>query len=662
MKNKSWFGLLSILFVLLSLIVACSEPEAPTIQSYSTPTITGRIMIPASSSVSPSDIYVKAVDPDGNTKSIQHVNADRSFVVQNLDSGKKYSLIFTSVAPDFENRAITRDTNVHIEVGVIIKNIFPSTDAGHDVGTVKLKPLGTIKGKALIDKQSEHYGIDVYIPGTSYIAKTAQDGSFSIINVPEGTYSVRFEKSGYVSVMNDDVKLVCIDDKESPETILNDVVLISSIGTVQGKAIFDGQSNHTGISIKLENADKSRNYEASTSSDGSYVINDVVPGTYRVIASYSGYLAQTGSYFTVEPATVTNVSESIVLLSNCGTIKGSASRVNVDDKSGIAILIKDKNSSNSFSVLTDENGQFQKKVKIGEYSVTVSYPGYAAKSMDITVLENSTTDASFEPLLPNSGTIEGKSNSPEEQVSILSSDGTPVATVMSGQDCLYRFENVPTGTYSIKFSKTGFASFIASDIAITPASAVTVNGEMLKSSFGSVSGTSSSEGETVSLLKDGTVVESVITVDNRSYSFTGIEPGKYTVRFSKEGYSSFESNLLTIASGSNLTINGDSLKSLYGTVAGFVNLDGSTDYSGVTITLTDSVAITSSRTETSASTGTYRFENVPVGTYTLTISNTGYAPKTITNVVVESGKITSLNLETLTSAYGKISGMSNSEG
>ena len=109
-------------------------------------------------------------------------------------------------------------------------------------------------------------------------------------------------------------------------------------------------------------------------------------------------------------------------------------------------------------------------------------------SYRITVIENIATDVTFSPLLPDSGTITGESFSPEEQVTLLASDGTPIQTIQSGLDKSYRFERIPTGTYSVKFSKTGYASYIVSEVVVAPSSTTVINGGALKSSYGTISG------------------------------------------------------------------------------------------------------------------------------------------------------------------------------
>lgn len=522
---KSKHQLFFVIFMICILFFSCEQPnnEIP-VQEYSTPTIKGTLSLPAGSTVNPADIYVKVIDSTGATAKVQKANSDKTFVVQGLNADMSYSILFSSVEPEFTNRAISRDPDKSNGVGGWIHDVIPAIKEGNDIGSVKLKPLGTIRGKALIDGKAEHYDTTVYIPGTSYIAMTNADGTFAIYNVPEGTYTLRYTHDGYMPIMTEGVILTCPEDAENPEIATRDVKLISSEGTVEGVAKLGDANDSSVVSVRLENEDKSIVYTSTSSKEGNYVINNVTPGKYRIIASASGYISQTSQYFTVAPATLTKVQEDILLFGNIGTVKGSAFLSDSDVKSGLSILIKDINSKNSFSTMTDDKGSFQKTLKPGEYRISANYPGYTSISHDIVISENNTTEVNFSALLPNSGTITGYSNSAEEQVTVMAQDGTPIQTIQSGLDKSYRFERIPTGTYSVKFSKTGYASYIVSEVVVAPSSTTVINGVALKSSYGTISGAAWREGDSVSLMKDRVVIDTVTVDGSKRYSFTGIEP------------------------------------------------------------------------------------------------------------------------------------------
>lgn len=88
------------------------------------------------------------------------------------------------------------------------------------VGTTQLQKITAIRGKATIDGARDHSGIAIYIPGTSYAARTDSAGNFLMIFMPAGTYDLNFEKDGYQSVS---VSGTAVADGET--TKLSDQVL-----------------------------------------------------------------------------------------------------------------------------------------------------------------------------------------------------------------------------------------------------------------------------------------------------------------------------------------------------------------------------------------------------------------------------------------------------
>lgn len=641
---------LAVVSIILGFVISCEEPQVNLPTQYTTPTIKGTLSIPTSQNVSASEVFVKVIDSDGNTVKVQKANADGSFVVQNLNAGKKYSVLFTSVEPEFTNRAVGGSSGV----GGWLYDVVPAVQEGNNVGNVKLKPLGTIKGNALIDGESEHYDITVYIPGTSYIAKTDKDGSFSIYNVPEGKYTLRYTLDDHLPVMVKDVMLVCPEDVEKPEVKVKKVTLKSSLGSVEGRAILGDSNDSTGVKVNLESEDKSLTYPAFTSKDGYYTISGIQPGMYRVIVSYEGYTSQMSSYFSVTSGTLTKIDTLIELYSTSGFLKGSVSLNDSDTKSDIAVTIRNKEDGNTFTVMTDVNGDFSKRLKPGTYTVDFSHSGYSSYSVEATVVENNTTTLSSVTLYSVYGTIAGRSFSPEETVTLIDKNGNPIQTLQSSNDCTFKFSGIKSGTYSIRFSKTGFSSNTISDVVVTPSKTTTINGVELKSLYGTLKGVAGSEGDSVSLMKGGVVVETVTVDSSRRYSFTGIEPGSYSVRFGREGYAPYESETVAVAAASETTIDGKVLISIYGTISGKSGSEGETVSLIKDGTVLKTVVTTEDRS--------YSFTSVDPGIYKIRFSKDGYTSYESEEVTVLAGIESTVNGKALVSIYGTIKGISASEG
>jgi len=67
------------------------------------------------------------------------------------------------------------------------------------IGFDTLLPPGSISGKVQLNSETES-GIHIYIPGTSYDAWTDDTGGFTISNIPQGNYMVKYTHPGYTTV------------------------------------------------------------------------------------------------------------------------------------------------------------------------------------------------------------------------------------------------------------------------------------------------------------------------------------------------------------------------------------------------------------------------------------------------------------------------------
>ena len=665
-----------VVSLLLAFVISSCEDTPVSVSDiveYSTPTIKGTITIPDGSDVKPDEVYVKVIDSDDKTVTIQKASTDGTFVIQNLSQDMTYKILFTSEEPEFNNRSVTRGKGSG--VGGWLKDVVPAVKEGNNVGSVKMKPLGTIKGRVTVDGNAEHYDTTVYIPGTSYSAITDKDGNFSIYSVPEGTYTLRYTHEDCVAYMMQTVMLVCPDDVENPEKTVGNVVLRSSRGTVQGKAVLGDADDSTGITIKLESEDKSTSYDSSTSSNGNYTINGVTPGRYRVIASYSTYLSQSTGYFDVSAATVTSVPEQLELLGDYGTIKGKVSLGDSDVKEGIQILIRDNSSTNSYAVTTDETGSFIKKVKPGEYTVTALRMDYASKTKIVTVMVDSITELSFNSLVSLNGTVsgfvtlEGSSDNSGVIITLTdSSDSENVYSEVSASDGSFRITGIKkTSNYLLTYSKDGYVSNLSNSVDVTVGKVVTADLVTLKSVMSTVSGKIQLEGassyeNTTILLKSGDNDYTATTNQKGEYRINGVLPGTYTLIASKDGYVTASTKEFVVESSSEKEVELLTLSIAIRSITGTVKLELLTDYAGALVTATnlaDSAKVYSAITN---SAGSYTLAGMTPGEYQIVISYNGYRTATLPTVNVVSSTVTTIALTEMQINRGTITGVVKLEG
>lgn len=105
---------------------------------------------------------------------------------------------------------------------------------GESLGKITASPTGKIAGSVRLQGYVDYAGIDVYIPGTSFIAKTDSKGAYTISHVPAGLWEIRADTSGFESGEIDRISVT--SDKT---TEVRELVLFLSAG-VNGRVIING--------------------------------------------------------------------------------------------------------------------------------------------------------------------------------------------------------------------------------------------------------------------------------------------------------------------------------------------------------------------------------------------------------------------------------------
>jgi len=253
-------------------------------------TLTGKVILPDGSSgpgilvlasrvdeggVSPRQAKVLAARPSGNTAFRQSVKAAGAaapgsyatvtdgqgvYVLAGLDTGTYYI-----EATRGGLKAKGRGTVSPLEATVV---------------DLALTPTGALTGYCLLEdaESGAHAGTFVVIKGTDYISMTGDDGSFTISQVPVGSYQVSFMHPGYES--QDYPALVQVPAASA--AVLDPVNLIPYLGgTVSGSALAQDQQPVGEVMVTLTGSSGEEQF-AVTGEDGYYEIVGVKPGSYTV--------------------------------------------------------------------------------------------------------------------------------------------------------------------------------------------------------------------------------------------------------------------------------------------------------------------------------------------------------------------------------------------
>ncbi|MCF0238292.1 MAG: carboxypeptidase regulatory-like domain-containing protein [Sphaerochaetaceae bacterium] len=654
--------IVAICFLLSVLFVFTSCEEEPQIIQNASPLIKGSITVPASSGLSVSDIWYKVID-NGSTVYVGKVKSDGTFSVSGLSTEKKYDIIFSSIEPNHNNYG---SRSVSTEVGGWICDVVAAIHEGCDVGSVKMRPLGTIKGRVIKSGATDNADVTVFIPGTSYMAITDEDGNFAITNVPQGTMRLRYTTNDYLAVVKEGIILDSQDDTTSPVITVPDATLVEAYGTVQGSAILVGTSDHAGINIKLENETSSS--EGTTSVDGSFLINRVKPGTYRAIITKAGYISQTIEDINIEAGITNLIENQIKLIANGGTIIGTIStNDNNTEKAGVLVLANSTDDKYSYTTTTVLNGIYTlTNCYPTTYTITYSKTGYASHvKQNVKVIAGDSTRIEEIVLSSKSGGIKGlvvdKDNNPivGAQVTI----GT--YTALTDENGKYERTDLALGSYTITVSKDGYNSKSLTEQVSVESSKTTDAGTVkLVSVYGSLTGTvslndnSSKEGISVTATSaDSKNIYTAITNVEGKYTINNMLPSTYTLVLSKTGFAN-GNGLVSIVSDNVTTVPEIVLKSTTGSISGKVLLSDNTSTTSVSVLLKG----TKNYSITVSTDGTFSKIEVDEGFYTVEISKEGYTTKTIENVQIESAKNTNLDDTILQLNTGSITGKVSYEG
>ncbi len=650
--------------------VSCKEEVIDS--GYSTPTIKGKVSIPSGSNLSGSDFYIQVMDGD-NAVYTGNAESDGTFVVSGLDATKSYDVLVTTEPPkNIVSKSLSRD--ISTEYGGWLSSVTAAVGEANNVGSVMVKPLGTIKGKVSIDDIA-NTAVFVYVPGTSYIGITDEEGNFSISNMAQATYRLRFMADGYMAKVVEDIVLYADDDTTPPEKAVETVTLVKKVGVVEGFAVLDGVADSSGIGIRLE-AEDGTNYAALTSITGAYRIENVVPGSYRIIASYANYPSVSSGSIDVEAGKTTIMEDKITLIENYGVVKGTAGLADSDVVSGISILFTNKATGYSYSTVTGIDGSFSKQVKPGEYSVVASYANHESQTMDVTVVIDSTISVELPKLALSSGSVngkvllEGETNYTGATVAaIQTSDEAKSYTTTTLEDGSYYIGGILPGTYSIQIQKSGFVTDRSQTAVVSGGNSTSVNSVTLSSTTSTVKGTVTLDGSNDNtgitiLLKpaeEGTQYNTS-TDQSGNYTLTKVIPGNYVLYASKAGYETKTVKDLTVESSVTKTIDTQNLSVAIRSITGSVELELKDDHAGALVTATncsDPTDIYSAITNTS---GSYTLAGMKPGEYEIVISYTGYRSVTLPTVNVVSDSTVDNGLTDLSINRGTIYGKATLEG
>ncbi|WP_405082376.1 carboxypeptidase regulatory-like domain-containing protein [Paenibacillus chitinolyticus] len=570
-------------------------------------TLTGQVT-DASTGQPLSGAVIRVVTVEGITTATAVTDAAGTYVVNSLQP-VNYTVTFSEAA------YASQTTGVSIAPGTqSVLNIALSQLAGSITGLVT-----DLNGNPL-----ENAVVRTFM--NSFVVATLnadQNGRFDIHGLAPGSYMVRAETPGYQ-------RQLIGAFIEPGETVEVDFALPHQPGTLRG-TVTAGAAPVQGAVLVVRQTDNSVIGRTITSSDGTFVLEELAPGTYTAAVFADGLQTQIKG-FSITPDQTTTVSYNLEPLP--GILSGivlNASNGLVLADIPVAVRIVDTNGLVIQSLFTDQFGAFTApNLAPGSYTAILSSTDFQTDLVSFLITAGQTTTVSAS-LIPTPGQISGTVAAADSgtgisgaSIRISNYTGTLITTVLTDSSGYFRAEGLAPDAYIVTASQTGFQQ--GSVGAIVSAGQTATTALSLLPLPGSVSGV-------ISPLVDGTVIqiydrnnllinEELVNTGNGTFRFDSLVPGAYIVTATPPGYAVAKAGAFVEAgqeSSVSLT-----LSPLLSVLSGRVTDTAGIPVSTAVIRVLDGNE-TLLGTGHSDENGVYVVDNIPAGNHFLVVTAPGFS-------------------------------------
>ena len=613
--------------------------------------ITGKIMLEGAESYE--GITVRATfASDSRIFYEVQTEEDGSFSIVNIEREGNYR-----ITASYEGYQSYSSGSIAVEFGEVVT--IP------DVTLISV--LGSVTGSVKLEGVLYHDEITITLKNDSneYTATTEVDGSFTVLSVKLGTYTLIVSKDGYVTSTTENVIVT-----QGKETAVSAIVLPYSRLTLSGTVSLDGASAYTDVLITLTNtSNESVAHSVYTNESGDYSINGIVPGTYRITVTKAGYVEYTD---TITIASGTEPSYDVQLIPMTGSISGKILLDGAKDYSGIKVIaVNSSSEEHSYETNSNSDGSYHIAGirPEGLYIIKALKDGYAndnSTSVNVVYGENTVVDTitlvKTSAVVKGVAELENRSSHSGITVQLSNEEGNEYETTTDSSG-FYAFTGVVPGEYILTISKGGYTEKTVNPVTVLQSGTVEIEKIVLTEMVLPFSGHVRLEGTedysgvlvTATNLSDNKVVYSTYTEEDGSYSFESMMAGSYEIRFSKAGYLTWTTEVSVVFGAAGALDAELSLDS--GAITGYVLLENQTDHSGISVVAFNSGNEEESYNATTAEDGSFTISGIKnAGRYVITASKDGYTPDNSHFAEVVLGKVSSIGTFTLSDFNSTVKG------
>ncbi len=307
----------------------------------------------------------------------------------------------------------------------------------------------SITGTVYSSAQTVLSGIKVYLYNSNGIksdsATTNQNGEY-LFGVSAGDFTVTAGQPGYITASTD----VSVTVGQNLADV--NLTLTENFASINGVV---SNSQGTGIEGVMVNLTSVQNGKTTFSlSDGSYLLNRLVGGSYSLGFTKSGFSDTLVTSLVISDGDSRTINVNLVILN--GTLNGQTKTVTGEVLPDATIQIQPQGKTSIYAS-SDENGNYSvNSLSAGNYSVTASKAGY--RSSQVTTFTISSTDSvvtvNFYDFQKNTAEINGtvsdaSSGLPLANVQVSLSGDNGSVTAQSSSSGLYNLTNLFPGNYTL---------------------------------------------------------------------------------------------------------------------------------------------------------------------------------------------------------------------
>ncbi|OQA79339.1 MAG: Peptidylarginine deiminase precursor [bacterium ADurb.Bin243] len=355
--------------------------------------IAGKITAPASVSVhysaseslraiavtNTSDIKVWIKNhPEINAKT----DAEGNFVLKNVPKAVKE----TGHTLEYEKIEGENKFNGVIENIPVVES--KQIDVSKYIGPLVIKKSAVVQGKISLADGLSPLGAEAYIAGISaMIAKADDDGSFSLMDVPAGTFNIVFQAYGY-EISRQTVTLEANEIKQLTAVQLKKITPVSTVGSVDGYVLASDGLPVAGAVVSIISADRSVDIGAISSATGRFNFSNLTAGKYKLVFLKDGY---NGSEKEIDIAvgvtakhnqTMTKIVATQSSAAAFGLIAGRVKDLATGAPIRNAVVLTVPPTRQFY---TDYNGYFDFLIQPGTYTLKIQKIGYNEEQLSLTV-------------------------------------------------------------------------------------------------------------------------------------------------------------------------------------------------------------------------------------------------------------------------------------